>query len=190
VITVSRDHRKFLDGVLERSRIQAVTYQEVGLTNSQTAPYGYRHDHVTLPLGRGEMTWSRAQDAIRTWRAHRYAGITITPADAAIEEGCNVLASRAFGPLLLVAPCRIVYRTDTPRRFGFAYGTLPGHPEQGEEAFHVVCQEDGTVAAEVVAFSRPADLATKLAGPIAREIQKTVTRRYLQGIRQYVETSK
>jgi uncharacterized protein (UPF0548 family) len=30
-------------------------------------------------------------------------------------------------------PCRVVYVVDEPRRAGFAYGTLPGHPEIGGE---------------------------------------------------------
>jgi uncharacterized protein (UPF0548 family) len=96
---------------------------------------------------------------------------TVTPEAAPVEEGGTVVVSRSFGPVLLVAPCRIVYTTATATRFGFAYGTLPGHPEQGEEAFHVSF-EDGQVVAEIVAFSRPADLPTRLAGPLARRIQK------------------
>ena len=76
--------------------------------------------------------------------------------------------------------------TDEPQRFGFAYGTLPGHPEVGEEAFHVVLDDDATVSAEIVAFSRPGDLLTRLAGPVARGAQKAVTRRYLAGIQRYV----
>jgi uncharacterized protein (UPF0548 family) len=103
-----------------------------------------------------------------------------------MEEDSTLLASRRLGPLLVVAPCRIVYTTATSSRFGFAYGTLPGHPERGEDAFHVVRHEDDTVTAEIVAFSRPADLPTRLAGPAARLIQKAVTRRYLRGIADYV----
>jgi uncharacterized protein (UPF0548 family) len=57
------------------------------------------------------------------------AGLTVTPETAPIEEGGTVVVSRNFGPVLLVAPCRIVYTTATATRFGFAYGTLPGHPE-------------------------------------------------------------
>jgi uncharacterized protein (UPF0548 family) len=78
-----------------------------------------------------------------------------------------------------------MYTTATTTRFGFAYGTLPGHPEQGEEAFHVNF-EDGQVLAEIVAFSRPADLPTRLAGPLARQVQKAATKRYIDGIRAYV----
>ena len=95
-----------------------------------------------------------------------------------------------LGPATVVAPCRVVYATEEPTRFGFAYGTLPGHPERGEEACAVVIDDDGTVTAEIIAFSRPGDLAARLGGPIARQIQKAVTRRYLAGIRGHVAGTK
>jgi uncharacterized protein (UPF0548 family) len=132
----------------------------------------------------------RAQDAIRTWQAHRHAGLNVTPANAALEQGRTVVVSRSVGPALIAAPCRIVYVTSSDERFGFAYGTLPGHPERGEEAFHVVQRQDGTVAVEIVVFSVHADLPTRLAGPAARLIQRVATRRYLEGIRAYVQGGK
>jgi uncharacterized protein (UPF0548 family) len=189
VITLSRDHQAFLANLLGRSTEEEVTYQEVGLTGSQTLPTGYRHDRLSEQVGQGDEDWVRAQEAIRRWRAHANAGVTITPPDPSIETGGAVLVSRGFGCLLLVAPCRIVYDTDTPTRFGFAYGTLPGHPEQGEEAFHVLRDEDGAINVEIVAFSRPSDLSTRLAGPIARWTQTTVTRQYVEGVRDYVRSS-
>jgi uncharacterized protein (UPF0548 family) len=185
VIVVSRDQQRFLAEVLERARHDQVTYDEPGGTRSNGLPSGYRHDRLAAPVGNGEADWGRAKEAIRQWRAHHGAGVTVTPERAPIEEGSTVVVSRNFGPVLLVAPCRIVYTTATATRFGFAYGTLPGHPEQGEEAFHVTF-EDGQVVAEIVAFSRPADLPTRLAGPLARQIQKTTTKRYIHGIRAYV----
>lgn len=190
MITVGRDHTEFLEDLLVRAGAEVVTYSEVGFTRCQIGPPGYRLDRLTAPLGRGEEVWSRAQEAVRTWRAHHHAGITISPSDAPIRDGATILATRSVGPILLIAPCRIVYRSDAPNRFGFAYGTLPGHPEQGEEAFHVVRHDDGRVEAEIVAFSRPAALPTRLASPLAREIQKVVTRRYVQGIRNHVDRSR
>ena len=64
------------------------------------------------------------------------------------------------------APCRVVYVVDEPDRRGFAYGTLPGHAESGEERFVVrydpatdeVCAEvDGVLEARDVV--EPAGLA-------------------------------
>jgi uncharacterized protein (UPF0548 family) len=186
VIVVTVDQQKFLADVLERARTDEITYEERGRTRSAARPSGFRHDRLSAPVGHGQEDWSRAQDAIRLWRAHHRAGITITPAGLAIEEGSTVLASRSFGPVVVVAPCRIVYTTMTSTRFGFAYGTLPGHPEQGEEGFHVRLNDDGDIVAEILAFSRPADFPTRLAAPLARQIQKAATKRYIEGIRAYV----
>jgi uncharacterized protein (UPF0548 family) len=168
VITLGHDSAN----QLARSREREVTYPEVGLTRSSTLPAGYRHDRVELRIGQGELDWERAKDAIRLWKAHAHAGITITPADSSIQEGTSVVASRSFGPVSVLGTVSDHLRDRRATRFGFGYGTLPGHPERGEEAFHVVLGDDGTVKAEIVAFSRPDDLPTKLAGPIARRSRK------------------
>jgi uncharacterized protein (UPF0548 family) len=49
-----------------------------------------------------------------------------------------------------------VYVVSETGRSGLAYGTLPRHPESGEEAFLLEQQDDGTVTFTVTAFSRPA----------------------------------
>lgn len=186
MIDLTRDPLPFLADRLQRATHQAVTYAEIGRTRAATLPAGYNHDCLSLQVGDGEVAWDRAREAIRLWTAHAHAGITITPADASITAGTTLVASRNFGPVIIAAPCRVVYKTDEPTRFGFAYGTLPGHPEKGEEAFHVVLHRDGSVTAEIVAFSFPDDLLTRVASPVARQIQKAATRRYLEGIRNYV----
>lgn len=190
MIALGRPRETFLDAQLERSSRHEVTYPEVGLTRSPVLPAGYRHDRHSLQVGGGDIAWERAKEAIRLWKAHTHAGFTLTPVDAPVHEGTTVIASRTLGPVTILAPCRVVYVTDEESRFGFAYGTLPGHPERGEESFHLVLSDDRTVTAEIVAFSRPDDLPTRLAGPIAREIQKAVTRRYLKGIEAHIAGTK
>ncbi len=74
---------------------------------------------------------------------------------ARLQPGVTVVATRLIGPMVLAIPCRIVYCTDEPNRFGFAYGTLPGHPERGEEAFHVLRGPENSMTGQIVAFSRP-----------------------------------
>ena len=86
----------------------------------------------------------------------------------------------------LVLPCRVVYCIDEPRSFGFAYGTLPGHPERGEESFHVTWGDEGAINFSIVAFSRPGDIATRLAGPVAWLVQSAATSRYIAGVKAYV----
>lgn len=186
MIFIGADQAELLGRQLARSCRDQLAYSPIGGTRSPSLPDGYRHGRLVARLGRGEEAWGRAKDAIRHWQAHSAATMTITPPDAPIEAGVTVLASRAFGPVLAVLPCRIVYGTDEPRRFGFAYGTLPGHPIQGEEGFHVAREADGTVTAEIVSFSRPVEVAARLAGPAGRWVQKTVTARYMDGLRRHV----
>lgn len=75
-----------------------------------------------------------------------------------------------------------MYVIDDPRRKGFAYGTLPGHPESGEEAFVVELHEDSSVTFTITAFSRPHRLLAKLGGPVSRAVQARVTDRYLHAL--------
>jgi uncharacterized protein (UPF0548 family) len=84
-----------------------------------------------------------------------------------------------IGPARLNVPCRVVYLVDDPCRRGFAYGTLPGHPESGEESFIIERRNDETVTFTVTAFSRPATWLAKAAAPIGRAIQRRITDRYL-----------
>lgn len=71
-----------------------------------------------------------------------------------------------LGPISVRAPVRVVYLIDEPTRTGFAYGTLPGHPESGEEAFVVQLQDSGVVTFGITAFSRPATTLARLGGPL------------------------
>ena len=84
--------------------------------------------------------------------------------------------------LRISAPCRIVYMIDEPGRRGFAYGTLPGHPERGEEAFIVSQHDDATSTFTFTAFSRPASPLAKAAGPLGQAIQRHITNRYLRAV--------
>ena len=78
------------------------------------------------------------------------------------------------------APCRVVYTIDEARRCGFAYGTLPGHPECGEEAFIVERGPNGVVTFSIRAFSRPASVLARYADPAGHWVQDLITNRYLR----------
>ncbi len=67
-------------------------------------------------------------------------------------------------------------------RRGLAYGTLPGHPERGEEAFVIEQHGDGAVTFAITAFSTPATPLAKAAGPAGRAIQRYITGRYLRAL--------
>lgn len=89
----------------------------------------------------------------------------------------SVVVGLGAGPLRLRAPCRIVWTREEERYAGWAYGTLPGHPQSGEESFVVHLDEEGDVWLTVTAFSRPATAAARLAGPFGRAFQRAYARR-------------
>ena len=87
-----------------------------------------------------------------------------------------------WGAVGVNAPVRVVYVVDEGGRKGFAYGTLPGHPESGEEAFVVDLGQDGRVTLTISAFSRPSSLLARWGGPLSRGVQRWVTDRYLRAV--------
>ena len=78
--------------------------------------------------------------------------------------------------------CRVVAVEDQNDRFGFAYGTLPVHPEQGEEFFAIVIAPDGIVRIEITAVSRSRHPLARAFPPIARGLQHIATNRYLNAM--------
>jgi uncharacterized protein (UPF0548 family) len=186
VFTLRKPDAEHLSHFLARQRTAPLTYTEVGATFADGLPAGYHHTRVATDLGTGATVWDRARAGIREWAAHAGAGISIAPPAAPITEGTTVAVITSVGPLQVLAACRIVRVVDEPDRFGFAYGTLPAHPEEGEERFLVTRDGQGAVRFEVVAFSRAHDLLTRLGGPIPRRMQARASEHYLQGMRAFV----
>jgi uncharacterized protein (UPF0548 family) len=156
-----------------------LTYAEVGATREADLPPGYHHVERELVVGRGRETFERVASALLTWQMHRMAGLSVPAATPPAAPGVEV--TPRFGPLPI--PCRVVYEINDKDRRGFAYGTRPGHPESGEEAFFVELSPAGEVRVHIRAFSRPGSLLTRLGGPVPRMVQRYVTGRYLEALR-------
>jgi len=99
-----------------------------------------------------------------------------------IENGMTAVLKIPFGPFSVSAPIRVVYVVEEEHRAGFAYGTLHGHPESGEEAFIVEHREDGSVWFVLRAFSRPSSAFYRLASPVLRLVQRRYTAKYLRAL--------
>lgn len=156
----------------------ALTYPDVGAT-AGVLPPGYHHVRASAVIGTGRNRFERAGDAVLRWGMQRGAGLRVQATTDIAQEGTELLVR--LGPI--PAPCRVVYVLDEPDRRGFAYGTLPGHPESGEEMFSVRYDPaTDAVHAEVSAFSRPATWWSKLGGPVTRLAQRVVTGRYLKAV--------
>ena len=108
------------------------------------------------------------------------------------------------GNLRLPVPCEVVWALEPAgsgpdgaevELAGFGYGTLPGHPAVGEEAFLAMKTDDGGVHFRLLAFSKPAGLIYKLGSPVtkltqARRHQVVLAGRTLPGGRVLSHASK
>lgn len=156
------------------------TYPEVGATAAEL-PVGYQHLRASRDVGSGRELFEQCAETVMTWGIQRGAGLTVTPGGR-VRVGAENRIGLRLGPLRTWAPCRVVYVVDEPDRKGFAYGTLPGHPECGEESFIVSLDEGGTVRFDVTAFSQPARWFARSGGPVTGFIQRRVTWRYLDAV--------
>jgi uncharacterized protein (UPF0548 family) len=174
-----------LELLLDQARSTAPTYPEIGKSRNDQLPSGYHHVRVRERVGE-DSSFERAALGLRTWVAHVGAGLRVYPLET-LEPNATVIVMTSFGPLQMVAPCRIVSVFKEPDVFGFSYGTLPGHPEVGEECF-VLERIDGGTFFTVSAFSRPTDLVARLSGPVGRRVQREVTQGYVDALRDFVRS--
>jgi uncharacterized protein (UPF0548 family) len=174
---------------LERERSLPFSYEAVGATRTGQAPHGFDRDHNRQRLGAGVAAFDAACDAIRGWTMFAAPLAWAEPAGVPIVAGEVVgVIAHALGLWWLNA-ARIVYVIHEPRRFGFAYGTLPGHVERGEERFSVEWLDDDTVWYDLLAFSRPHYWGARLAWPVARRLQRRFARLSKAAMREAVEAS-
>ena len=165
--------------LLERCCAEELTYAPTGCSLHGMAPAGLKRRNWSVPLP--AETFRSACDAIRSWSVHRGAGLAIA-VDGAVAVGTNVAFSAPLPVGYVHGTCRIVAVVDEADRFGFAYGTLPEHPERGEESFLVVRDGHGDVRFDVVGVSRPAQPIARLLPFIADRLQDTAVHRYLSAI--------
>ncbi len=151
------------------------TYTSVRATAS-LPPAGYVVDHTRIKLGEGEEVFTRAEAALRHWEQFRLGWVEAWSPKTTIETGDVVAVVARNVGLWWLNACRIVYVVDEEepiQRYGFAYGTLPDHAETGEERFLVERDRaSGEVWYDILAFSRPHLLLTRLGYPFVRRVQK------------------
>ena len=153
-------------------RVSELTYTPVGATRDGDLPPGFRHLRYQTYLGNGADLYRRAGQAVLTFRMHRATRAPVRSSGPRAEPGVRL--TLGTGPLS--APCEVVWIADDDRRTGFAYGTLPGHPASGEEAFLVVRDKLDRVWFTATSYSRPARLLMRLGGPLAVVLQHVYAR--------------
>ena len=168
---------------LERLRSAEFTHADVGLTEQELtrAPDGFVLDRYSTELGVGDDVFTRGRRVLETVGNYPPSFTRVIRVDHTLEPGM------VFGTLAKhlgfwsLHPCRVIYVVDDAVaesvRFGFGFGTLPGHAEIGEERFLIRrALSTNVVTYEVQAFSRPGQLVTKLGAPVTRAYQKRFQR--------------
>ena len=151
------------------------SYSEVGRTRGQL-PQGYQIDHHRVQLGVGRETFERARRAFVEWQMFQLNWLESCWPQQPLEEGVLVGTLARVFSLWAVNVCRVVYVVEESgdiEKFGFAYGTLPGHVECGEERFTAEWhRDDDSVWYDILAFSKPGHILTRLGYPLVRRLQK------------------
>ncbi len=140
-------------------------------------PSGYPINHRRVRLGNGADCFARAQKAIQSWTMYQLAWTRLYPFGAPVAPGevVCVVVNHLF--CWSLNPCRIIYVLEESgseiERYGFAFGTLPGHSEEGEERFIVEWnQADDSVWFELLAFARPHHILARIGFPFVGLFQR------------------
>lgn len=172
---------------LSQRAAASFSYDCAGCTrNEMISRPGWNIDHERVLLGRGEEVFRRASVAIEQWQMFPQQIAKLCWPEMP-REGLvvGVLYWAAPVRMWILFPARVVYlirdtiqRDGRPiERFGFAYGTLPDHPERGEERFLVEWdQSDDSIWYDLYVFSQPAHWLARLGYPYTRWEQASFRR--------------
>ena len=165
-------------------------YPQVGATRDHDPPAGYIVDHTRVKIGEGLATFQRGCQALQRWKQFELGWVSLYHTEFPPEPGRTVaVLAHSLGMWILNAT-RVVYlvEEETPiKRFGYAYGTLPQHVECGEERFQVDWDPaTNDVYYDILAYSRPSHILTKIGFPYTRYKQRQFARDSVQAVKRAV----
>jgi len=184
VIRLRRPSEREIEAILAGTD-SPLTYQEVGATARIDSPdvrdilaARYDVDRHEIVLGSGRELYTRASAALADWRHFGVPWLEFHRRGA-VAPGQVVATVVCIAGAWFVNPCRVVYADFSSDRdsVAYAYGTLRGHAESGEERFRVsIDPASSEVRYEITAFSRPAIFLSRVGYPLARRVQKSFAR--------------
>jgi len=190
MFTFSKPSDTQIKNFLETQRDLPFSYKEVGASQS-AVPKDYPINHYRARLGDGEAAFARAKNAIKNWTMYQLEWTKIYPSGAPVKADEVVCVVVNHGFCWSMNPCRIIYVLEETagaiERFGFAFGTLPGHSEEGEERFTVEWQRgDDSVWYELLSFARPHHVLAKIGSPFVRLTQRRFAKDSFSAMRKAV----
>lgn len=148
-----------------------LTFQHEGCTRNESCPPRYSEGRATLVVGQGRQDFDAARRGIRNLCMFDIDWAQATADSTTIKKGSLVAVIVNVMGFWSSNVCRVIDFIDEERRFGFFYGTLPGHIVEGEERFLVTLGEDDLVHFELLAYSRPRHLLAWIGFPFVRWMQ-------------------
>jgi uncharacterized protein (UPF0548 family) len=148
----------------------------------------YNYDERTILLGAGKAVFTLAKQMIREWKMFPEGWTKVYPDQAPVRTGQRVAVLFKLLGWWWWNTSEIQYTIDEADRFGFAYGTLPGHVESGEELFLVEMDANGKVWYSIKAFSRPAYWIVQLVYPYARSQQRRFVKESMARMKELAQT--
>jgi uncharacterized protein (UPF0548 family) len=177
MLTLFKPSADRIQRILDIESPRPWSYSLVGVTRDEplagSQHAGFAVDRLRSKLGDGIDTFEKAVAALQRWDQFQLGWTSVSRPDTPLEPGRTVGVLAHVG-LWSLNVCRIIYRIDEPapqRRFGFGYGTLPHHVEEGEERFTIEHAADGSVWYEILAVSRPRHWLARSLGPLSRAMQ-------------------
>jgi uncharacterized protein (UPF0548 family) len=166
-----------------------LNYDAIGATEHGPLPPHVESITTRAYLGAGQAAYRRVANGILTWQLQKGAGLRVRAETAAVIPGTRVISGFGAGPFRVNAPCEVVWVRppmpgDGPQSAGFGYGTLPGHPVRGEEAFEVEIDDDGRVTIKITAFGAPSTWFYAAGSAVTKWARSRVTSRYIESARQ------
>src|SRR6478736_2557677 len=86
---LTRPSRPEIEAFRRTQASRAFSYAKPGMTR-EDPPRGFDVDHARVELGRGDVTWDRARDAIRAWRMFDLGWVELFDPSAPIVPGTTV----------------------------------------------------------------------------------------------------
>ncbi len=191
-----RPSLELLTQELDAAADRPITYDHVGSTvEPDLWPLRTSHSR-SVTVGHGQAMFEAACDGLRHWECHRGIGAFVFPDAAPLTLGATLLVTLQLGPVSVIVPDRIVAVVDdtiqttegTHRRFGFAYGTIEGHQECGEESYLVELDPQGVVTATIRVDATAATWGAKLVSRAVIAFQHAAVDRYLNALATYARS--
>jgi len=187
----TRPTKQAIDRFLIESASMPLSYDPIGIARGEND--GFNVDELALVIGRGEDDFHRAKTALAAWKHFDLGWLIAIPSAISLAPGTVVaVVIRHFG-FWSMNGCRVVYglgERQSGARFGFAYGTLASHAEQGEELFEVCMEPNGHVVYRIRAASRPGSALSWLGYPLVRMLQERFRRDSADAMRRAIAKSR